>query len=206
MKQWFILLCILLSCAALPAEEITFSGGSTRMSMQQGNQTITLGEGARITSGSVQLYADQINLSGNNFRYVACTKSVKLIDTERGIEVLAHNLFFDRDEQMILIDGFVELDDTINEVHATAFMMQFSLETGEVLLQVDVRLFKHTESGAMVCESDVMRFDRTNQELELKGKATIDWAGDRYEAERIIVDLETEEIAMDGSIKGVVNG
>jgi lipopolysaccharide export system protein LptA len=51
-----------------------------------------------------------------------------------------------------------------------------------------------------------MRFDRTNQDLELKGKATIDWAGDRYEAERITVDLETEEIAMDGSIKGVVNG
>jgi lipopolysaccharide export system protein LptA len=40
----------------------------------------------------------------------------------------------------------------------------------------------------------------------LKGKATIDWAGDRYEAERITVDLETEEIAMDGAIKGVING
>jgi len=85
-------------------------------------------------------------------------------------------------------------------------MLQFSLQEGEVLLQVDVRLFKHTESGPMACTADVMRFDRTNQDLELKGKATIDWAGDRYEAERITVDLETEEIAMDGSIKGVVNG
>jgi len=206
MKRWFALACILLVTVTLSAEEITFSGGSTRMSMQQGNQTITLGGGAQITSGSVQLYADQIILSGNNFRYVACTKSVRLVDAERGIKVLAQNLFFDRDEQMILIDGFVELDDSVNEVHATAFMLQFSLQEGEVLLQVDVRLFKHTESGAMACTADVMRFDRTNQDLELKGKATIDWAGDRYEAERITVDLETEEIAMDGSIKGVVNG
>jgi len=128
MKRWFALACILLVTVTLSAEEITFSGGSTRMSMQQGNQTITLGGGAQITSGSVQLYADQITLSGNNFRYVACTKSVRLVDAERGIKVLAQNLFFDRDEQMILIDGFVELDDSVNEVHATAFMLQFSLE------------------------------------------------------------------------------
>ena len=104
MKQWFILLCILLSCAALPAEEITFSGGSTRMSMQQGFQTITLGGGARITSGSIELYADQIVLSGSNFRYVTCTKGVKLIDTERGIKVLAQHLFFDREESIALAD------------------------------------------------------------------------------------------------------
>lgn len=206
MKRWFILLCILLACAALSAEKITFSGGSTRMSMQQGFQTITLGGGARITSGSIELYADQIVLSGSNFRYVTCTKGVKLNDTERGIKVLAQHLFFDREEQMILIDGFVELDDTTNEVHATAFMMQFALDQGEVLLQVEVRLFKHTDSGAMVCKSDVLKFDRTNQTLELKGKATIDWAGDSYKAERITVDLETEEIAMDGAIKGVING
>ncbi len=206
MKPSILLLSIMLASAALPAQQITFSGGTTRMSMQQGFQTITLGGGARIQSGSIELSAEKITLSGNNFRNVTCTKSVKLIDRERGIEVMAQNLFFDREEQMILIDGFLELDDSRNEVHANAFMLQFSLEAGEVLLQVEVRLYKHTDSGAMVCKSDVLRFDRTNEELELTGKATIDWAGDRYEAERITVDLKTEEISMDGAIKGVING
>lgn len=207
MKRIGILLYVFfLCCTSLLANEITFSGGSTRMSMQQGFQTITLGGGATIKSGSIELKADQIVLSGSNFRYATCTKSVRLIDSERGIQVLSQNLFFDREEEMILIDGFVELDDSVNEVHATAFMLQFALEKGEVLLQVEVRLFKHTDSGAMVCKADSLRFDRTQQQLELKGKATIDWDGDHYEAERITVDLTTEEIAMDGAIKGVING
>lgn len=206
MKRLCLLMCILSVCSLLFANEISFSGGSTRMSMQQGFQTITLGGGAQIKSGSIELKADQIVLSGSDFRYVTCTKAVRLIDNERGIQVLAQNLFYDREEELILIDGFVELDDSINQVHATAFVLQFALQKGEVLLQVEVRLFKHTDSGAMVCKSDALRFDRVGQELELKGKATIDWSGDRYEAERITVDLETEEISMDGAIKGVING
>lgn len=205
MSATLALLC-LIAFTLFGASEITFSGGSTRMSMQEGRQTITLSTGARITSGTVELTADQITLRGTDFRYVDCIGSVTLTDTERGITLISQSLFYDREEESIYIEGYLELDDGVNEVHASAFLLDFALEQGEVLLQAEVRLYKHTSSGVMACKADVLRFDRSKRQLELNGSATVDWDGDKYEAQRITVDLDTEEIAMDGSIKGVING
>ena len=58
----------------------------------------------------------------------------------------------------------------------------------------------------MVCKADVMSFDRTAMSLLLSGRASVDWAGDRYEAQQIVIDLEREEITAEGSIRGVIHG
>ena len=42
--------------------------------------------------------------------------------------------------------------------------------------------------------------------LQLRGSATVDWDGDRYEAEVISVDLDTDSISLDGRIRGTING
>ncbi|MGE4584243.1 MAG: hypothetical protein AB7C91_06310 [Sphaerochaeta sp.] len=200
-----LILCFLVS-ALLGAKEITFSGGTTKMQMQEGFQTISLGGGARITSGSLQLSATQIELSGKDYRYVQCTGNVELHDQQKGLSLKAKDLFYDRQEELILVNGYFELEDTSNALLASAFYLSFALESGQVSLQVQVTLFKDTDSGVMACRSDTLLFDRNRQNLDLKGDANVNWAGDLYEAQRITVDLVTEEIAMDGSIKGVING
>jgi lipopolysaccharide export system protein LptA len=48
-------------------------------------------------------------------------------------------------------------------------MMQFALEQGEVLLQVEVRLFKHTDSGAMVCKCTEIQSHKPDPRIEGKG-------------------------------------
>ncbi|MGE4454528.1 MAG: hypothetical protein AB7D92_08330 [Sphaerochaeta sp.] len=205
-RVFLLLMMITLPLSLILAEEISFSGGSTRMHMQQGFETITLSQGATIQSGSLTLLADSIELTGEAFRYVTCSGGVSLQDDERGIRLVSDNLFYDREDEIILIDGYLELDDRTNEVLASAFHLEFSLDEGIVLLQVQVRLYKHTESGAMACKADSLRFDRTKQLLNLEGNATIDWDQDLYQAQRISVDLTTEAISMEGAIKGVVNG
>nr|WP_321262841.1 hypothetical protein [uncultured Sphaerochaeta sp.] len=207
MKRALIILAILVvPLLSLLAEPISFSGGSTSMHMQQGFETITLSEGATITSGSLRLEADTIVLTGESFRYATCSGSVSLNDEERGISLQSKNLYYDRQEELIIIDGYLELDDQINEVIASAFHLEFTLDEGVVLLQVQVQLFKHTDSGAMACKADSLRFNRESQMLNLEGNATIDWDKDLYQAQRITVDLTTEAITMEGAIKGVVNG
>lgn len=199
-----LILCI--PSTLLLANEIRFRGGSTRMQMQEGYQNIALSGGAEITSGTLTLTADSIELSGKEFRYVSCNGSVTLNDEERGVKLVGTNLFYDREEELVVVDGYLELEDLTNEVQATAFFLEFSLDEGSVLLQVQVRLYKHTDSGVMACKADSLRLEREKRTLELGGSATIDWAGDRYEAERITVDLDTEQISMEGTIKGVING
>jgi lipopolysaccharide export system protein LptA len=202
------LLLIFLSLASLPlfCEDISFSGGYTRMNMQEGKELITLGNKALVTVGSLSLQADSIELSGDNFSYVNCTGSVSVIDTERGFSLVSKNLYYDRLKKTIIVNSWVELQDTTNEVSASGAWLEFDMDKGTIRMQIHVRLFNNTDEGPMICKAETIEFDRTGQKLILLGNATIDWKSDTYEAQVINVDLETKEIKMDGSIKGTVHG
>ncbi len=190
----------------LSAQDISFKGGSTRMKMQQGSETILLDNGAEVQVGSLILKATTMELYGKDFRFVRCEGDVSLHDEERGISLITSSLLFDRVEETLLIDSWVELEDSTNQVAASAARMEFFLKEGIVLLQVQARLLKHTEDAPMACRSDFMTFDRDKEMLDLKGRASIVWKPDTYEAQSITVNLKTEEIKMEGSIKGTIHG
>jgi lipopolysaccharide export system protein LptA len=203
-----LILTTLIALFTLPliAEDISFQGGSTRMNMQQGSKTVLLENSAEVQAGSILLRSNTIELYGEDFRYVRCEGDVFLQDEERGISLVTSSLLYDREKETLLIDSWVELEDTNNQVTASAARMEFFLKDGIVLLQVQARLLKHTDDGPMVCRSDYMTFDRDKEMLDLKGRASIVWKPDTYEAQTITVDLKTEEIRMEGSIKGTIHG
>jgi lipopolysaccharide export system protein LptA len=58
----------------------------------------------------------------------------------------------------------------------------------------------------MVCRADSIEYDRTRMKLSLIGNASVQWKGDSYQASVTTVDLETDEIVMEGSIKGTIHG
>jgi lipopolysaccharide export system protein LptA len=190
----------------LSAQDISFKGGSTRMKMQEGSETILLQNGAEVQVGSLMVRSNTMELYGKDFRFVRCEGDVTLQDEQRGISLITSSLLFDRVEETLLIDSWVELEDSNNQVAASAARMEFFLQEGIVLLQVQARLLKHTEDGPMVCRSDFMIFDRDKEMLDLKGRASIVWKPDTYEAQTITVNLKTEEIRMEGSIKGTIHG
>lgn len=201
-----IMLLIITLILPLSAGTISFKGGSTRMKMQQGSETILLENGAEVQVDTILLTATTMELYGKDFRFVRCEGDVTLQDEERGISLVTSSLLFDRVEETLLIDSWVELQDTSNQVAASAARMEFFLQEGIVLLQVQARLLKHTDDGPMVCRSDFMTFDRDKETLDLKGRASIVWKPDTYEAQSISVNLKTEEIRMEGSIKGTIHG
>ena len=200
-----ILLCITL-LFSISAQDISFKGGSTRMKMQQGSETILLESGAEVQVGTLLLSSTTIELYGKDFRFVRCEGDVNLQDEGRGISLVTSSLLFDRVEETLLIDSWVELEDTNNQVSASAARMEFFLKEGIVLLQAQARLLKHTDDGPMICRSDFMTFNRDKEMLDLKGRASIVWKPDTYEAQAITVNLKTEEIRMEGSIKGTIHG
>ncbi len=208
MKKFLPITLLLSVFLLLPlfAEEISFKGGSTRMKMQQGSETILLDDGAEVQVGSLILRSTTMELYGKDFRFIRCEGDVTLQDEERGMSLVTSSLLFDRVEETLLIDSWVELEDTNNQVAASAGAMEFFLKEGTVLLQVQARLLKHTDDGPMVCRSDFMKFDRDKEMLDLKGRASILWNPDTYEAQSISVNLKTEEIRMEGSIKGTIHG
>lgn len=207
MKRLIMICCLLCATLTLWASEpITFSGGATKLVMKEGRQSISLSGGARVTSGSIQLSAESITLSGEEYRFVTCTGSVRLIDSERGLTLTTRTLSYDRQNEQILVPGYVEIDDAKTQVQASAFHLAYDIEAGQMELEVSAMLLRHTSSGAMVCSSDVITFNRSDERLSMFGNARVVWDDDTYEAQRIDVDLKAEEIVMKGAIKGVIGG
>ena len=206
-----VILFSLVFCAIAPlsaemAKEITFTGGYTKAVMKEGRQSIILSQGAAVHVGSILFEADTIELSGKDSRYLAGSGNVRITDSERGLSITSSTISYDRENEQIIIDGWVEIQDLRNEVIASGAYLAYGQDIGMMKLQIAAKLLHHTESGPMVCRADSIEYDRVNQRLALYGNSSIYWKGDIYEASMTTVDLETEEILMEGTIKGTVHG
>ena len=62
-----------------------------------------------------------------------------------------------------------------------------------------MNLLKTTDSGIMRCQAESVIFS-------LRGNARVIWDGDEYGAEVVTVDLDTDEINLEGRITGNING
>jgi lipopolysaccharide export system protein LptA len=63
-----------------------------------------------------------------------------------------------------------------------------------------VRIFKKD----IVCRSEFARYQRDKKILELSGMPWVSKGGDVYQAARITINLDTEEISLEGSVQGTL--
>lgn len=204
---YFLMICMFFMCTTpLYASDITFSGGYTKVSMQEGNKSVSLSGGALVSANGLSISAQEIKLYGTDYRYVDCTGKVVAVDSERGITLQCPGLFYDRQTGEIVSDGWIEVQDETN--NATISGARFEYDTNSTLIKVQMmaRVVKNTDNGPMVCRADSIEFDNSNQTVKLKGNATIRWNGNVYKAAVITVDLNDYGITMEGSISGEVNG
>lgn len=188
------------------SDPISFQGGYTRAVMKEGRESIILSEGAVVSSGSITLEAQTIEIIGSGARYISGSDSVRITDTENNLTILCSSISFDRETEQLLADGWVEIQDLENEVMASGAFLSYGRLEGIMRLQVAAKLLHHTDSGPMVCRAHSIEYDRNAMRLLLVGNVSITWKTDQYEASSAMVNLETEEIIMEGGIKGTVHG
>lgn len=205
MKGWMVLV---LGLAALPlcASPISFSGGYTRMRLGDAGREIVLTEGAEVRTDTLALSADTITLSGEEYDRVACSGNVEASYPKEEIVLRSPELTYVQSSGLLTIQSWIEVVDDRNDIAASAGNLRYELDAGVMTLESHVRLMRATDRGTMACTCDRLAFDRAEGTIRLAGAARIDWDGDTYQAQEITVDLDTEEIVMDGSIKGTVHG
>ena len=207
MRKLLPILFLLLSASMLFADNITFSGGTSSIVLRNGRENVVLSDGAAVTVGSMEINADTITLSGDNWRYVSCSGNATVSDSSRGIYIRTSSIWYDRTAGRILISSWFEIEDTVNEVSATGASLEYLLSDEKLQLDKDVSLLKNTEdSGIMRCSAESVIFSRSDNTVQLRGSASVDWDGDSYGAEVISVDLNTDSISLDGRIRGTING
>lgn len=183
-------------------DEFRFQGDSTTIRIQDNKRRTILSGNARIETGTLTISADTIELYGPDFRYLDCTGNVELEDREKELTIQTSDLFYDRKEDFSRIRGYTELLDRKNELSARCYYLEQEGESGEVLLQVAVRIDTVSDGEAVVCRSQMANYNRNRKELELLGVPVVDWKGDEYRADRIVINTEEDTIRMSGSVSG----
>ena len=69
-----------------------------------------------------------------------------------------------------------------------------------ILLQMDVKL----KSKDITCDSLFAVYNRNTSMLELTGKPTVKKGKDEFKAARISVNIDTEDIKLEGKVSGSV--
>ncbi|MGM0673998.1 MAG: hypothetical protein ACQETQ_04815, partial [Spirochaetota bacterium] len=187
--------------SAVHAERFEFSGDSTRIVFREGGERTLLSGNARITSETMHISADEIEIYGENFRYALATGGVTASDDERGIRMESDRLFFDREAEILRAEGNAVLEDLDNELVVRGGLLETRQEEELTIAQVQVRIF----GDELTARGEYARYRRDEQVLEMSGLPVVFWQGDEYRASRIVVNTETEEISLEGDVRGRVS-
>jgi len=180
------------------AETFTYSGDSVRASLAKGSERALLTGHATVRSDDVLISADQIELLGEEFTVAIATGSVHVVDAKRGIDLLAANLWYDREAKIARIRGAAEMADLANEIVVKGGFLEDRDTEGLTIVQIGVRIFRKD----LVCRSEFAKYWRDKKILELTGMPWVSRKGDEYRATKITINLDTEEIVLEGSGQG----
>lgn len=200
-----VFLAILISYPVLSAD-ITFSGGTSSLSLQDSQRYVNLGGGASVTVDSLSISADSITLEGDDYEAITCTGNVLIEDSERGLSIRTSRLFYDRIDERLIISSWCEISDRENELVATASALHYDMDNEVLELEMNVNLAKNTSDGVLSARSQSVVYDRTASTLVLSGGSTVDWKSDSYSASVITIDLDSERINLSGQIGGTIHG
>lgn len=186
--------------AALP-ESFSFTAAKMAGSTAKGKERTTLTGGARVVSGSLVIEADTIELSGPDYRYMACAGNVTAKDSEKGLLIKTAELAYDRRLKFSRAKGETVMEDRKNGIVIKGAYFENNDDKETTLVQVGVRILKED----MVCRSEYAFYRRKDKVLELSGLPVVYWKGDEYRAARIIVNTDTDEIKLEGKVSGSID-
>ena len=193
-------LLLLAAAAALPAETISFASDTISVRVATGGQHAMLTGHAWVQSQDLRITAESIELFGADYIYAQCHGNVHVVDSKRGLDLTSQELFYDRDKKIARIKGNAVMYDLKNEMTVKGGFIEDRDTEQITLIQVGVRIFKKD----IVCRAEFARYQRDKKILELSGMPWVSKAGDIYQASRITINLDTEDISLEGSVQGTI--
>ncbi len=200
MKKTKTVLIFLFLPLSLFTDSFSFSGESMETVLIRGREKTILSGNAKVQSEDNNIEADHVELYGEDYRFVRCKGRVNIINKKKGIELSAHELFYDRHDKVVRVNGKVVMIDKKNEIVVKGSFLEYWEDREETIIQIGVRILKED----LVCRSEFARYLRDEEKLELSGVPVVNWKGDEYRALKIFVDLKQDTIRLEGDIRGKV--
>ncbi|MBP5358633.1 MAG: organic solvent tolerance protein OstA [Treponema sp.] len=195
-----ILLGMLFISSSLFAEKITFRAdrmtGSTKKS---GDVTVLTGN-AIIKTEDMELSADSLELSGKDFRNIKATGNIsgKIISSQ--MDFTCQEMTYDRETKIARLQNSVHLIDHQNNVDADADLIDYNQNTEVAVLQIGVSIIQKENH----CTAAYALYKKNDQTLTLTGNPQVTQGENTFRAQEIVLNLDTQEITLDGRVRGSV--
>ena len=183
------------------AEEITFSADKMNGSTGENSEYSKLSGNAFIKTESMEIRADEIILSGKDFRFINATGNVSGKSIESEFDFSCQQMEYDRETEIAILKGSVSMIDTKNEINASAQIIEYNQKTEVAYMQINVKLVQKNNT----CTGANAIYKKKEHSLELSGTPQIVKGKDNFRANEIYMNLETEEIILDGKVRGAVS-
>lgn len=199
-KRFALIIFLLFLSTFLHAEKITFTADSMTGSTKGDNSATVLQGEAYIKTQSMEISGDRIELSGEDYRMIKAEGNIKGKNFDSGLEFTCETLEYDRKTKIATLKNNVDLEDTENAVKAKAQVIEYNSDTDIATLQINVDLRQKDN----VCTASYAVYHKKDQMLNLSGNAQIKQKDDTFRAQHITLNMTTEEITLDGRVKGTV--
>jgi lipopolysaccharide export system protein LptA len=198
-KTAYLVVVLALCAVRLGGEErFEFAGDKTQVFLGEGRERTVLTGNAWIVSEDTEIRADEIEISGNDFRYARARGRVHATDRKQGIVLTGESLFYDRRAEILRTEGPTTMEDRRNEVIVRGGFLENYGEANLTVIQTGVRILGED----LVARSEFARYRRDVNILELSGVPVVYFKGDEYRAQRIEMNLNTDEITLQGRVRG----
>jgi lipopolysaccharide export system protein LptA len=198
-KITFILLVVILTIPAL-ADTFTFKADRMSGGKASGREVTVLVGNAEVKSDKLLLKADRIEIQGEDNQFIDCSGNVTGMEEEKNIFFQTDRLRYDRTLKIARLEGNSTLEDRKNEIVAKGRFIEYDDQAEVTVFQITVRLFKDN----MVCRSEYAVYRRNEKILDLSGFPIVYKKEDEFRAERIRVDLDTDDVSMEGAVSGSI--
>jgi lipopolysaccharide export system protein LptA len=195
-----LLTFVLILPVPLSAERITFYADNMSGTAGSTSDTTKLQGNAYVRTASMEIAADTITMSGRNFRYIEAEGNIDGRNLDTKMEFTCSSMSYDRETKIATLRDSVHLDDTENKVSADAEIIEYNQNTDIAVLQIDITL-KQKDN---VCNGAYAVYRKKVQMLELSGNSQIKQGEDTFRAQEITLDLNSQEITLNGRVKGSV--
>ena len=199
-KKIIIFVSIICILSNIYAEKIIFSANSMTGQAGNSNTTTYLSGNAYIKTDSMEIQADSIELSGEDYKNIKAEGKVIGKNIESNMEFTCDSLDYNRVTKVAQLNGNVNLDDKDNDVNAKAEIITYNQDDDIAILQMKVNLVQEDN----VCSGSYAVYYKKTQILEISGNAQVKKKDDIFRAQVINFDMNTQDIKLGGNVKGTV--
>lgn len=202
LRSMAVLFLIMILSSGIGAETWRFSASQVSSNQGSGSRSNTILDGnARVESDTMVITAAHLELGGKDYTRISGSGGITLTDTERGVTINSGRFDYDREAKVIRFREQVSLLDQEKGIVIRCESMDLQEEDDLVVMQISVRLIR----DETVCRGEFATFFMEENILEISGRPVVWREADEYRADRIRVNLDTDEIVMEGAVAGSLN-